>query len=92
MIILLRPYCLSCPHFQDTRLLLSRDSDGVSPILKAAKLGHLNIVNLILTKLPQAVKSADKATLEYDSLELYLLFFRLGGMCCIGPAGARTRS
>ena len=54
--------CNSKLLVQDTRLLLSRDYAGVSPILKAAKLGHLNIVNLILTKLPQAAKSTDSVT------------------------------
>ena len=58
------PVLLSCLLLalflpQDSRLLLSRDSAGVSPILRAARLGQLNIVNLILTKLPQAVKTTD---------------------------------
>ena len=45
---------------QDQNLLLSRDADGASPLLLAAKLGNSSIVNIILSKVPQAIKTTDK--------------------------------
>ena len=46
--------------FQDQNLLLSRNADGASPLLLAAKLGNSSIVNIILSKVPQAIKTTDK--------------------------------
>ena len=43
----------------DPRLLFARDTVGVAPILRAARLANLDMVNLILGKLPQAVKTTD---------------------------------
>ena len=45
---------------QDQNLLLSRDADGASPLLLAAKMGNSSIVNIILSKVPQAIKTTDK--------------------------------
>ena len=45
---------------QDQNLLLSRDAEGASPLLVAAKLGNSSIVNVILSKVPQAIKTTDK--------------------------------
>ena len=44
---------------EDTRLLLSRNKDGVSPILHAATLGQLSVVNMLLNKVPQIVRTTD---------------------------------
>ena len=46
--------------FQDPNLLLARDADGASPLLLAAKLGNSSLVNVILSKVPQAIKTTDK--------------------------------
>ena len=43
----------------DARLLLARDAVGAAPVHRAARLANLEIVTLILTKLPQAVKTVD---------------------------------
>ena len=43
----------------DPRLMFARDTLGVAPILRAARLANLDMVNLILGKLPQAVKTTD---------------------------------
>ena len=43
----------------DPRLLVARDTTGTAPIHRAARLAHLEIVSLILAKLPQAVKTVD---------------------------------
>lgn len=44
---------------EETNLLLSRDKEGVSPILKAAELGNLGMVNMLITRVPQSVKTSD---------------------------------
>ena len=49
-------------QLQETNLLLSRDKDGVSPILKAAELGNLGMVNMLITKVPQVVKTSDSVS------------------------------
>ena len=49
-------------YSQETNLLLSRDKDGVSPILKAAELGNLGMVNMLITKVPQVVKTSDSVS------------------------------
>lgn len=46
---------------KDINLLLSRDKCGMSPILKAAELGHLGVVNMIISKTPQSVKTTDES-------------------------------
>ena len=43
----------------DPRLMFARDTLGAAPILRAARLANLDMVNLILGKLPQAVKTTD---------------------------------
>ena len=43
----------------DPRLLFARDTVGVAPIQRASRLANLDLVNLILGKPPQAVKTTD---------------------------------
>ena len=48
--------------YQETNLLLSRDKEGVSPILKAAELGNLGMVNMLITRVHQSVKTSDSVS------------------------------
>lgn len=45
---------------EDTSLLLGRDKEGASPILRAAEAGDLGLVNTLLTRVPQAAKTTDQ--------------------------------
>ena len=45
---------------EDTSLLLSRDKEGASPILRAAEAGDLGLVNILLTRAPHAAKTTDQ--------------------------------
>ena len=47
------------PICQDVSLLMSRDPTGAPPLLKAARLGNSKIVEHILGRAPQAVRSTD---------------------------------
>ena len=45
---------------ENTNLLMARDKEGASPILRAAEAGDIGLVNILLTRVPQAVKTTDQ--------------------------------
>ena len=46
---------------EDTNILLARDKTGSSPIMRAAESGDLGMVNVLMTRVPQSVKTTDTA-------------------------------
>ena len=59
---------------ENTSLLLARDKEGASPILRAAEAGDIGLVNILLTRVPQAVKTTDQVNNGSQNIGSLLIF------------------